>query len=132
MEWLTEIVKAVLTLAGVFISVRYALKGKKLELASAHDKALEDMQNKHTENLNKAKSEFNTRFDIVGIKLDDIKTEQIKIAMCVTQLQKDLTENNELVKEVNDRVGNLESEVSALKATVASNTSRIERLEERK
>ena len=132
MEWLTEIVKAVLTLAGVFISVRYALKSKKLEIASNHDKALEDMQSKHTENLNKAKSEFNTRFDIVGIKLDDIKTEQLKIAMCVTQLQKDLTENNELVKEVNDRVVNLESRMSAVEATVASNTSRIEHLEGRK
>ena len=103
MEWIIDIVKALLTFAGVFVTVRYSLKGKKLQIANAHD-----------EQIANVKGAFNVRLDDIGKKLDDIKTEQLKIGLSVTQLQKDVADNNNYAKGLNDRVSVLEKAVAAL------------------
>jgi hypothetical protein len=98
MEWLIAILTIVftpsLTLLGTAIVERSKLKGKRMELEEKKDTALLDCQAKHAVNVEKIKNEFNTRLDEIQSSLSDIKNEQLRNTLTITQLQKDVQKHN--------------------------------------
>ena len=114
MEWIIEIVKALITLAGVYLTVRYSLKTKKLEVDKTKDQALLDCQGKHAANLDKVKGEFNIRLDGIDDKLDEIKMEQLRSSINVTKLQEDIEKFSDATHEISERMSKLENRVTAL------------------
>lgn len=98
MEWLIAILTIVftpsLTLLGTAIVEKSKLKGKRMELEEKKDTALLECQAKHAVNVEKIKNEFNTRLDEIQSSLSDIKNEQLRNTLAITQLQKDVQKHN--------------------------------------
>lgn len=98
MEWLIAILTIVftpsLTLLGTAIVEKYKLKGKKMELEDKKDTALIDCQRLHSDRLENVKDEFNARLDDIVSSLNEIKNEQLRTNLAVTQLQKDVQKHN--------------------------------------
>ena len=133
MEWLiavlTIVCSPVLTLVGITVTEKYKMKTKRLEMDSSKDSAIIDCQSKHAANLEKVRGEFNTRLDNIGGKLDEIKTEQLKIALSVTQLQKDTVKSNDILDNVSDRLATLERKVDVLENRESVSEHRLTDLE---
>ncbi len=125
MEWLVELVKAAFTFLGVFLTVHYTLKGKKLELASAHDAAVAECQKTHKGDIEKVKAEFNSRLDELSGKMDEIKTEQMKTIFTVTQVKEGQDKYNNVIA----RTFKLEEEVAVLKNRESVSEHRLTDLE---
>ena len=128
MEWLIEITKALLTFAGVFITVRYSLKGKKLELDtardSAHDEAVEKCRMQHKGDIAEVRQEFNDKLDKLSAKMDEmskksdeIMSEQLRTNLYVKELQKDMDKYDVM----DDRLRKLENAVAAISGRVSAN-----------
>lgn len=102
MEWLIAILTIVftpsLTLLGTAIVERGKLKGKKMELEEKKDTALIDCQRLHSDRLEDVKDEFNARLDDIVKSLNEIKNEQLRTNLTVTQLQKDVQKHNGVIE----------------------------------
>ena len=98
MEWLIAILTIVftpsLTLLGTAMVEKNKLKGKKMELEEKKDTALLECQAKHSANFDKVKTEFNARLDEIQSTLSEIKNEQLRNTLAITQLQKDVQKHN--------------------------------------
>lgn len=98
MEWLIAILTIVftpsLTLLGTAIVEKYKLKGKRMELEDKKDAALIDCQRLHSDRLENVKDEFNARLDEIQSTLSEIKNEQLRNTLAITQLQKDVQKHN--------------------------------------
>ena len=125
MEWLISILTIVftplLTLLGIVITEKYKAKTKKMELDMGKNEALEAI-----------KAQFNAKLESLSNKLDDIikdqteiKTEQLRTSLYVTQLQKDVQKHNGVI----ERTMALEKQVAVLDNREKVSEHRLDDLE---
>lgn len=98
MEWLIAILTIVftpsLTLLGTAMVERSKLKGKRMELEEKKNETLVECQKLHSDRLEKVKGEFSARLDEIQSTLSEIKNEQLRNTLAITQLQKDVQKHN--------------------------------------
>lgn len=125
MEWiisiLTIIFTPLLTLLGIVITEKYKAKTKKMELDMGRNEALEAI-----------KAKFDAKLESLSNKLDDIikdqteiKTEQLRTSLYVTQLQKDVQKHNGVI----ERTMALEKQVAVLDNREKVSEHRLDDLE---
>jgi hypothetical protein len=125
MEWLISILTIVftplLTLLGIVVTEKYKAKTKKMELDMGKNEALEAI-----------KAQFNAKLESLSNKLDDIikdqteiKTEQLRTSLYVTQLQKDVQKHNGVI----ERTMALEKQVAVLDNREKVSEHRLDDLE---
>lgn len=125
MEWiisiLTIIFTPLLTLLGIIITEKYKAKTKKMELDMGRNEALEAI-----------KAKFDAKLESLSNKLDDIikdqteiKTEQLRTSLYVTQLQKDVQKHNGVI----ERTMALEKQVAVLDNREKVSEHRLDDLE---
>ena len=125
MEWIISILTIVftplLTLLGIVITEKYKAKTKKMELDMGRNEALEAI-----------KAKFDAKLESLSNKLDDIikdqneiKTEQLRTSLHVTQLQKDVQKHNGVI----ERTMALEKQVAVLDNREKVSEHRLDDLE---
>lgn len=125
MEWIISILTIVftplLTLLGIVITEKYKAKTKKMELDMGRNEALEAI-----------KAKFDAKLESLSNKLDDIikdqneiKTEQLRTSLYVTQLQKDVQKHNGVI----ERTMALEKQVAVLDNREKVSEHRLDDLE---
>lgn len=124
MDW-SWIATPLLAFLSVWVAEYIKYKSKKLDISS--DKAINECASKHSANLNAIKSEFNARLDEISDSLNEIRSEQLRIALNVTQLQKDQAKYNNVI----ERTYALEKAVGILDNQQISCDHRIDDLEKR-
>ena len=107
MDWIT-LATPLFAFLGVIVAEWVKLKSKKLDVTSG--KAIQECAVKHSDRLDKVKGEFNARLDAIDNSLADIKSEQLRIALNVAQLQKDQAKYNNVI----ERTYVLENKVAVL------------------
>ena len=100
MEWLIELGEAAFTLAGVWLTVHYTLKGKKLELINVKDENLVKCQEKHSERLEKVKNEFKIQLSEMNNKIDMIIKKQLEIDFRQKAIEEKLDDNRDLIEKM--------------------------------
>lgn len=123
MDWsyfLAAAVTSLLTFLGVVIAKKIDFKSKKLDIAQSQDEAVAKCQEKHKGDIDKVKSEFNQRLDVLSGKLDDIKSEQLRTALYITQLQSDMHSLKASIPEMLSKINHLE-QVDAVMSTRLDN-----------
>ena len=125
-EWvislLTIIFTPLLTLLGIIVTEKYRYKGKIVETQSD---ALEKCQARHNGDISKVQTDFNERLDDLVTKLDEIRREQFRTSLTITQLQSDVQKHNNVI----ERTYKLEQDVAVLKNRESVSEHRIEDLE---
>ena len=122
MDW-SWIATPLLAFLSVWVAEYIKYKTKKLDISS--DKAIADCASKHSANLNNVKEEFNARLDEISNSLNEIRTEQLRIALNVTQVQKDQAKYNNVI----ERTYALENKVAVLENRESVSEHRLTDLE---
>lgn len=125
MDIMTFIV-AIATPGLAFLGV---ILGKRMELNKAHDQAVSDCQKKHKGDIEEVKAEFREELATINDKLDEIKTEQLKTALYVVQLQNDLQELKTSVNDILEKENETELKVAVLDNREKVSENRIHDLE---
>lgn len=122
MDW-SLILTPILAFLGVAIAELVKWNSKKLDVASG--KAISECASKHSSNLEKVKEEFCGRLDTIDNALSDIRSEQLRIALNVAQLQKDQAKYNNVI----ERTYILENKVAVLENRESVSEHRLTDLE---
>lgn len=78
-----------------FISEKFKLKSKKMELGDASIKAC---QEQHKDDIKEIRTEFNNRLDDVMIKMDKMTETQQKTQLQITRLRAGVEKNNNVIE----------------------------------
>ena len=112
-----------------FLAFLGVILGKKMDLNKAHDTAVENCQKKHKGDIENVKAEFKEELATINDKLDEIKTEQLKTALYVVQLQNDLQDLKTLVNDILEKENETELKVAVLDNREKVSENRIHDLE---
>lgn len=127
---------SLLTLIGIIVVQNTNLKGKKMDIdaqkSEAENKAVTACQDKHKKDIDNVRTEFRNYLDDLSYKvgelsdkMDEIKTEQIKTILTITQVK----ESQEKYNNVIARTYKLEQDVAVLQNRESVSEHRIADLE---
>lgn len=94
-----------------FISEKFKLKSKKMELGDA---SIKSCQEQHKNDIKEIRTEFNKRLDDVMTKMDKMTETQQKTQLQITRLRAGVEKNNNVIErtfKLETQVGNIEKDM---------------------
>lgn len=102
-----------------FISEKFKLKSKKIEVGDASIKAC---QERHKDDIKEIRTEFNNRLDDIITKMDSMRETQQKTQLQITKLRAGVEKNNNVI----ERTYKLEERMTDTEKTLAGAVSKLE------